>query len=145
MSKGHAFSLDCIIEFGATMTLLNALGWIILSKCSLLASTSRADVDYSHFTLPCILIHQTDLLPCHIFLRLHLQNPPVYSSVAAFLRAMGHLAFHEVARFLSEELCGVPLHVTYPTHAILVCLLSALNDLVWPGAKTPWLVLFVQS
>lgn len=51
MTKGHAFSLDCVIEFGATITLFNALGWIILSKCSLLASTSLADVDDSHFSL----------------------------------------------------------------------------------------------
>lgn len=145
MTKGHAFSLDCIIEFGATMTLFNALGWIILFKCSLLASTSRADVDDSHFSLVFLYTRQIYCFATSFFNSI--SKTPVYSFVVAFLKSLWPLSIPQGCSFffLSEESYRVPLHVTYPTHAILDCLLSVLSDLGWPTARTPWLVLFVQS
>lgn len=83
------FSAWIVFEFGATMTLLNALGWIISSKCSLLVSTSHADVDYSCFSLVFLCSRQIYCLATSFFDSISITS--VYSSVAAFLRASGPL------------------------------------------------------
>lgn len=120
------------------MTLVNALGWIILCKCSLPSSTSHADVDNSHFSLA----------PDRFTALPHLSSTPspkpLFTALwLLFSEPLGHLAFHEAARFLSVEPCGVPLHVTYPTHAILVRLLFEWFGLARCQDSMVWLVLFV--
>lgn len=98
MTKGHAFSLDCIIEFGATMTLFNALGWIILFKCSLLASTSRADVDDSHFSLVFLYTRQIYCFATSFFNSI--SKTPVYSFVVAFLKSLWPLSIPQGCSFI---------------------------------------------
>lgn len=137
MTKGHAFSLHSLIEFGATMTLFNALGWILSSKCSLLDSTSCADVDDSHFSLVFLWSWQIYCLATSFF------NPisktPIYSSVAAFLRASGPLSIPRGFLFFVWGVVrgATACHISHTRYSGVpfVCI----EWFGWLGARTPWL------